>query len=56
MKSALEQVTELLTDLRNEIKELKVLRDETTNIELKEDYQRKVTEKVAEYNSIIKKI
>jgi len=54
--TAFEQITTILTNLKDEIKELKELRDSTKNIEFKEDYQRKVTEKVNEYNSIIKSI
>jgi len=55
MKTPLEQITEILTNLKTEISELKALRDTTTIPGFKEDYQRKVTEKVNEYNSIVNK-
>jgi len=54
MKNALEQVTETLTTMKEEINELKALRDAATIPSFKEDYQKKVTEKVTKYNAIIK--
>jgi hypothetical protein len=56
MKNALEQATETLTNMKDEIIELKALRDAATIPSFKEDYQKKVTEKVNEYNAIIKKL
>ena len=55
-KSPMEQVTNFLNGLKEEINELKALRDASVNPEFKEDYQRKVTEKVEEYNSFLKGI
>ena len=55
-KSPIEQVSDFLNGLKEEINELKALRDASVNPEFKEDYQRKVTEKVEEYNSYLKGI
>ena len=54
--SNLEQITNTLTSMKETIIELKALRDAATIPSFKEDYQKKVTEKVNEYNAIIKKL
>lgn len=52
----LEQLTAILEKQKATIQELKNLRDNATSDEFKKDYQKKVTEQVKIYNSILKKL